>query len=104
MVKLAGLGVRPGAGRHAACRRLCSTTRTGTAKREAWRQFYLGTVAPLGRVVERELSDKFGVPVRLRFDLYNFDLAGRAAAFQKLVTGGVAVSEALATSGLLADE
>ena len=31
------------------------------------------------------------------------DLAGRAQAFQKLVAGGVAVNEALATSGLLAD-
>ena len=76
----------------------------GTAKREGLRQFHLGTVQPLARVLERELSEKFDVPVRLRFDLYNVDLAGRAQAFQKLVAGGVAVNEALATSGLLADE
>lgn len=50
----------------------------GTSKREAQRQFFLGCVQPLARILERELSDKFGVPVRLRFDLYNFDLAGRA--------------------------
>ena len=74
----------------------------GTAKREAQRQFFLGTVLPLARVLETELTEKFGVPVRLRFDLYNVDLAGRAAAFQKLVAGGVAVTEALATTGLLA--
>ena len=73
----------------------------GTAKREAMRQWHLGTVAPLARILERELSDKFGVPVRLRFDLYNVDLAGRAQAFQKLVAGGVAINEALATAGLL---
>ena len=75
----------------------------GTSKREAQRQFHLGTVKPLARILERELSEKFGVPVRLGFDLYNVDLAGRAQAFQKLVSGGVAVNEALATSGLLAD-
>lgn len=76
----------------------------GTAKREALRQFFLGTVQPLARILETEATEKFGVPVRLRFDLYNVDLAGRAQAFQKLVAGGVAVNEALATSGLLADE
>ncbi len=76
----------------------------GTSKREALRQWHLGTVQPLARMLERELSKKFEVPVRLRFDLYNVDLAGRAQAFQKLVAGGVAVNEALATSGLLADE
>lgn len=54
----------------------------GTSKREAQRQFFLGTVQPLARVLETELTEKFGVPVRLRFDLYNVDLAGRAAAFQ----------------------
>ena len=76
----------------------------GTAKREALRQWHLGTVQPLARVIERELSEKFAVPVRLGFDLYNVDLAGRAQAFQKLVAGGVTVNEALATSGLLAED
>ncbi len=76
----------------------------GTSKREALRQWHLGTVRPLARILGRELSEKFGVPVRLAFDAYNVDLAGRAQAFQKLVAGGVAVNEALATSGLLADD
>ena len=76
----------------------------GTAKREAMRQWHLGTVQPLARVLERELSARLDAPIKLRFDLYNVDLAGRAQAFQKLVAGGVAVAEALATSGLLADD
>ena len=76
----------------------------GTAKREALRQWHLGTVQPLARILERELSDQLETDIRLRFDLYNVDLAGRAQAFQKLVAGGVAVNEALATSGLLLDE
>lgn len=75
----------------------------GTSKREALRQWHLGTVQPLARLLEHELSEKLEADVRLRFDLYNVDLAGRAQAFQKLVAGGVAVNEALATSGLLVD-
>ena len=48
----------------------------GTAQPEVWRRWHLGTVAPL---------------------------AGRGCAFKALVTGGVAVTQALAASGLLAD-
>ena len=73
----------------------------GTSKREALRQWHLGVVIPLARQLEAELTEKLASPIRLKFDLYNADLAGRAQAFQKLVAGGVAVNEALATSGLL---
>ena len=76
----------------------------GTSKREALRQWTLGTVKPLARLLETELSAKLSAPIRLRFDLYNVDLAGRAQAFQKLVAGGMPVNEALALSGLLAGE
>ena len=75
----------------------------GTSKREALRQYHLSTVRPLARLVETELEAKLEAPVRLRFDLYNVDLAGRAVAFTKLVAGGVAVNEALVTAGLLAN-
>ena len=75
----------------------------GTSKREALRQWHLGTVRPLARILETELSLKLETDVRLVFDNYPLDLAGRAQAFQKLVGGGVTVSEALVTSGLLAD-
>ena len=75
----------------------------GTSQREALRRWHLNTVLPLARLVEHELSMKLETPVELKFDSYPLDLAGRAQAFQKLVAGGVAVNEALATSGLLAD-
>ena len=75
----------------------------GTSKREALRQWHLGTVLPLARLLETELSEKLDAPIKLGFDLYNVDLAGRAQAFQKLVAGGVGVNEALITAGLLAD-
>ena len=74
----------------------------GTAQREAVRRWHLGTVLPLARILETELTAKLEGEVRLRFDAYPLDLAGRAQAFQKLVAGGVTVNEALATSGLLA--
>ena len=49
------------------------------------------------------MTVKLETEVGLKFDSYPLDLAGRAQAFQKLVAGGVAVNEALATSGLLAN-
>ena len=76
----------------------------GTAQREAVRRWHMGTVIPLARLLEHELTAKLETPVALRFDRYPLDLAGRAQAFQKLVAGGVAVTEALATAGLLADD
>ena len=76
----------------------------GTSKREALRQWHLGTVLPLARQLEHELTAKLETSIKLRFDSYPLDLAGRAQAFQKLVAGGVAVNEALATSGLIAGD
>ena len=76
----------------------------GTAQREAIRRWHLGTVLPLAKLIEHELTKKLETEVRLKFDAYPIDLAGRAQAFQKLVAGGVAVTEALATAGLLAAE
>ena len=78
------------------------TDADGTSQREAVRRWHLNLVLPLARMVEHELTAKLESEVRLKFDSYPLDLAGRAQAFQKLVAGGVAVNEALATSGLLA--
>ena len=76
----------------------------GTSQREAVRRWHLGTVLPLARILESELTAKLEAEVRLAFDNYPMDLAGRAMAFQKLVAGGVSVTEALATAGLLSDD
>ena len=73
----------------------------GTSQREAIRRWHLGTVLPLAKLIEHELKAKLETEVRLKFDAYPIDLAGRASAFTKLVAGGVAVNEALVTSGLL---
>ena len=80
------------------------TDADGTAQREAVRRWHMGTVLPLAKLIEHELKAKLETEVRLKFDAYPIDLAGRAQAFQKLVAGGVAVNEALVTAGLLAGE
>ncbi len=76
----------------------------GTSKREALRQFHLGTVRPLARILETELTRKLEADVRLKFDLYNVDLQGRAAAFAKMVQGGMALDQAAAASGILVND
>ena len=73
----------------------------GTAQREALRRWHLGTVVPLARLLEAELTAKLEADVGLSFDPYPLDVQGRAAAFGKLVQGGMAVPDALAASGLL---
>lgn len=75
----------------------------GTSQRESLRRWHQGSVLPVARLIEQELSRKFEVRVSLGFDGYPLDLQGRASAFQRLVAGGVDVNEALVTSGLLAD-
>ena len=65
---------------------------------------HMATVVPLARLLEAELRAKLEADVRLRFDPYPLDVQGRAAAFAKLVTGGVGIEQALTASGLLADD
>ena len=75
--------------------------RDGTAMREAWRRFHLATVLPVAGMIEHELSARFDEPVKLHFDMYPTDLAGRASAFQRFVSGGMSVEKAAAISGIL---
>ena len=80
------------------------TDADGTAQREAVRRWHLNTVMPLARMLEWELTEKLETSVKLEFDAYPLDLAGRAQAFQKMVAGGVGVTEALALTGLLSED
>ena len=69
----------------------------GTSKREALRQWHMGVVRPLARMLEAELSEKFGTPVRLKFDNYPMDMVSRAQVFSKLAAvDGVSPAMALA--------
>ena len=77
----------------------------GTAAREGWRRFVMGSVELLLAIVGLRLARKLETAVS--FDLgglWAHDLQDRASAFQRLVAGGVSVNEALATSGLLSED
>ena len=67
----------------------------GTAQREAWRRFLHGSVQPLARIAEAELSAKLDAPVRFEFGaLMASDLTGRARAYQSLVKADMSADEA----------
>ena len=79
------------------------TDADGTSQRESWRRFIMGSVEPLLATVAQEIEAK--LETRVTFDLgglWAHDLVGRAAAFQKLVGGGMAPDRAAAISGLMA--
>ena len=78
----------------------------GTAAREGWRRFVMGSVEPLLKIVAQELSDKLDTPA-LAFDrssLWAHDLAGRASSFKAMVTAGTDPAKAAGLSGLVAGE
>jgi len=73
----------------------------GTGQREAWRRYLHGTVAPLGNLVV-EAARMVELPIEVDWsNLFASDIQGRARAFQSLVGGGMAITEAAAASGLL---
>ena len=74
----------------------------GTAQREAIRRWHLGTVIPLARVLEAELSRKLETRVRLEFDGYPKDMVSRAQVFAKLAAAeGMTPQQALEIAGLI---
>ena len=67
----------------------------GTGQREGWRRLLFGTVAPIARMVEIELSRKLDTTVGFVFDeLRASDLSGRARAYKTLVEGKMAPIQA----------
>ena len=81
------------------------TDADGTSQRESWRRFIMGSVEPLLAIVAQEIETK--LEIRVAFDLsplWAHDLAGRAASFKAMVTGGMDVAKAAALAGLMADE
>ena len=72
----------------------------GTGQREGLRRYHLGLVRPLAQILQHELSRKLETPIRLEFDSYPMDTAGRAGTVAKLVGAGVEVERALQIAGL----
>ena len=77
----------------------------GTGQREGFRRLMHATIDPLARIVAEELSVKFETDIGLSFDgLFAADLAGRARAFQSLVSGGMDATKAAGLAGLMQAE
>ena len=75
---------------------------TAGADREAWRRFLHSTVAPLGLMVEEELSEKLEEKVKLNFRaLKASDIQGAARAAASLAAAGLEMGRALRLAGLM---
>ena len=72
------------------------TKADGTLAREAYRQFFLSTVQPLGLMIQEVLREGLDAPrLSLSFKrLGGLDVQARARAFKSLVDGGVQADEA----------
>ena len=83
--------------------RALTASEDGTAQREAWRRFVMGSVEPVARMVAAELGRKLDTPgLALGFEsLWAHDLAGRAQAFGNMVAGGMDIERAAGLAGLL---
>ena len=80
----------------------------GTAQRESWRRFWLGTIAPIGRVIEAELRRKLDPAAMVSFDaLAAADEDGRSRAIARRAQAakvfkdmGLSTDRALRTAGV----
>ena len=55
----------------------------GTSKREALRQWHMGTVMPLARILSHELTMQLDTEVKLVFDAYPLDHGGPGGQLRK---------------------
>ena len=85
------------------CRpRFWSQTSAGIARREALRMWVHCHVAPLGRIVSAELSDKLDLPgLSMSFEaLYGSDIVGRAPAAKRMTEAGMPAEKAASALGI----
>ena len=91
---------------------LVSAGADGRAQRESWRRFWLGTIAPLGRMIEAELRAKLDPSATVTFEALaaadedgrSRAISRRAAAAKTLADMGLERGEALRLAGLEGQE
>ena len=96
---LSACGVPPG---------LFAESADGTGQREAWRRFWIGSVAPLGRMIEAELRAKLDRSATVAFEALRASdedgrsraVSRRAAAAKTFADMGLDRAEALRLAGL----
>ena len=80
----------------------------GTAQRESWRRFWLGTIAPLGRLIRAELAAKLDSAATVDFEALaaadedgrSRAISRRASAFKTFADAGIPRAEALRLAGI----
>ena len=73
----------------------------GTAQREAYRRFVMSAVEPIADMIAETASEGLEAGISLHFDsLWAHDLAGRAAAYQKLRAGDMPDADARRIAGI----
>lgn len=73
----------------------------GTGRREAFRQFLVGTLQPWARIIETEAAAKLEAPVELSLRSFRAaDIAGRARSYKQLREAGVDADRAAEAVGL----
>ena len=73
----------------------------GNAIIQARRSFYLDTVEPLARIIEREIAEKLDEPIRLDFTFANYrDHQRNSRALQSYITAGLTLAQAAAIIGI----
>ena len=83
---------------------LLAANSDGTAQRESWRRFWLGTVSPIGRIIEAELRRKLDDGVSVSFDaLAAADEDGRSRAVARRAAAAATIAKMLSEDAARAD-
>lgn len=87
---------------------LFDSSSDGSARRESWRQAWIATFAPLGKLLEAEIRAKLDPMASVRFEALRASdedgrsraISRRADAFKKFLDAGIEREEALRLAGI----
>ncbi len=87
---------------------LFDSSSDGSARRESWRQAWVATFAPIGRLIEAEIRAKLDSSATVKFEALRASdedgrsraISRRAAAFKIFRDAGIAQAEALRLAGI----
>ena len=73
----------------------------GTAQREAWRRFFMGSVEPLSKMLAETAGEALDAEISFSYaSTHAHDVTGRSSAMAKLVSAGMSLADAQKLVGL----
>ena len=67
----------------------------GTAQREAWRRFFMGSVEPLSKMLAETAGEALNAEISFSYaSTHAHDVTGRSSAMAKLVSAGMSLDDA----------